>query len=936
MKQGAENPARTLRFGLFEVDLQAAELRKHGVRVKLQEQPFQILLLLLERPGSPVTREDLRHKLWPAHTFVDFDRSLNKAMTKLRSALGDSADSPRFIETLHRRGYRFLAPVREDNDGIGEHRWEKEPTPLSQKSFSRKSDNFSQFSALSYRISDSNTRKRRRSYYVFAAGGTLLTCLGALLILWAKNPVVLGRSLAGIQPRRSIAVLGFKNLSGDARDSWLSTALADWLNTELAAGGQLRTIPAESIARMKMELSLADVDSLDRQSLALIGKNLGTDFVVAGSYAMLADQPDGQIRLDLRLRNTRDGETIDAISETGSEVHLFDLVSRAGEDLRSKLGIRAVTREEAAELATVLPSNPEAARLYSEGVDQLRIFDALSARDFLLKAVAVEPDFALSHAALSTAWTQLGYDEKANAEAKKAYELAVNLPRVDRLLVEGRYRETSHQWEKAIQIYSALFEVFPDNLDYGLALASAQGSAGKWRDSLETIDALRKLPPPLQNDPRIDLEENLAAESLGDLKRAEAAAAQAADKAQPAGASLLLAKARLAQAWAYENLGDYGQVAGVVDQAKQLYLAANDRSGVANAMTVDAIALQAQGNYLGARNKYEESLAVFRETGNKHSVAGECDNIGDILYYLGDLAGAHRSYEQALAGYQEVGDADGIALAKNGLGNVYLSLGNLSKAKAMFDDALAICNRIGDRDRAAVSRSGLGSVLRSQGDIPGAENAQMAARDAFEQVGDRSQEALSYIDLAQLFLDQGKNRAAAASAQRADEIFEETKPFRDDASCNLVLSLVFLGQGQIAKAEKSLSKAATVAQQSHNRELEFSAAITAARLQIARGGTAASQEASRQVSGVLAEATAAGFREKALEARLALGEIEMSTGNLSSGQIYLESLEKDAATGGFLLIARQAAAAVQGGRHQPELHRQGRIKKVALPTPQLR
>src|SRR5690242_12861360 len=109
--RAVQGPFRTRGFGVFEVDLRAAELRKHGVRIKLQEQPFQILSLLLEHPGEVVTREELREKLWPAHTFVDFDRSLNKAMTKLRAALGDSADSPRYVETIPRHGYRFLAPV---------------------------------------------------------------------------------------------------------------------------------------------------------------------------------------------------------------------------------------------------------------------------------------------------------------------------------------------------------------------------------------------------------------------------------------------------------------------------------------------------------------------------------------------------------------------------------------------------------------------------------------------------------------------------------------------------------------------------------------------------------------------------------------------------------------------------------------------------------
>src|SRR5437016_560197 len=100
-----------LRFGVFEVDVRAGELRKQGVRIKLQEQPFHVLTVLLQRPDEVVTREELRSENWPADTFVDFDNSLNTAINKLREALGDSADNPRFIETLPRRGYRFIAPV---------------------------------------------------------------------------------------------------------------------------------------------------------------------------------------------------------------------------------------------------------------------------------------------------------------------------------------------------------------------------------------------------------------------------------------------------------------------------------------------------------------------------------------------------------------------------------------------------------------------------------------------------------------------------------------------------------------------------------------------------------------------------------------------------------------------------------------------------------
>ncbi len=109
--QPSSSETRLVRFGVFEVDIAAGELRKSGARLRLQEQPFQVLAVLLDHAGKVVTREDLRQKVWPADTFVDFDHSLNTAVNKIREALGDSATSPRFVETLARRGYRFIAPV---------------------------------------------------------------------------------------------------------------------------------------------------------------------------------------------------------------------------------------------------------------------------------------------------------------------------------------------------------------------------------------------------------------------------------------------------------------------------------------------------------------------------------------------------------------------------------------------------------------------------------------------------------------------------------------------------------------------------------------------------------------------------------------------------------------------------------------------------------
>src|SRR3984893_7589872 len=127
-----EDPHRRarLRFGVFELDLRAGELRKHGLRVRLQEQPFQVLVMLLEHPGDVVTREELQKKLWPADIFVDFDHGLNKAINKVREALGDSAESPRFVETVARRGYRFLSEVKvADAASVRSPELENQPHP---------------------------------------------------------------------------------------------------------------------------------------------------------------------------------------------------------------------------------------------------------------------------------------------------------------------------------------------------------------------------------------------------------------------------------------------------------------------------------------------------------------------------------------------------------------------------------------------------------------------------------------------------------------------------------------------------------------------------------------------------------------------------------------------------------------------------------------
>jgi DNA-binding winged helix-turn-helix (wHTH) protein/tetratricopeptide (TPR) repeat protein len=907
-----ESATRTLRFSVFEVDLRAAELRKHGVRVKLQDQPFRILSRLLENRGDIVTREELRQELWQGHTFVDFDRSLNKAMAKLRSALGDSAETPRYIETIPRHGYRLLVPVEQNQT----QELQSAPKGMRQPA--------TEEAAADFPLSTSKTdfasiEKPARLFYSVTDGWSFsflmavivtLIVVAGLMSLRLKQSEILNGQSALVNPRRSVAVLGFRNLSGNPHDAWLSTAFADWLATELSAGDQLRTVGAENIARMKMELQLPEMDSLGPDSLSRIRKDLGSDLVVAGSYAMLGKESNGQIRLDVRLLDTHTGETLFATSETGSDANLFNLASRAGENLREKLGIRKVTQAEAVEVALVLPSSPEAARLYAEGLAHLRVFNALGAQSSLTRAIAADPKFALAHSALATAWAQLGYGQNAVNEAKKSVELSSSLPRAERLLVEGRYRELSLEWDKAISIYHALFEFFPDNPDYGLQLAHAQIKAARWREALATVAALRALPAPMGSDPRLDMAEGDAARSLGDMKRAELAMAAAAEKSRSSGALLLLAKARLAQAWLYQNLGQLNEVESAVKEATELYNAAHDRKGVADAVTIQAITLEAKGDYQSALQKYKESLAILTETGDEPGAANENDNLGDIYLYVGDLSAASKSYANALAIYEKTKDDDGVALAKIGLGDVALAQGRHAEGKKFYEGALEICRRIGDRGREASALYGLGQIFGMEGDFGSALQSEAYAKSIFKEVGDRVPQAQVAIARANLLFDQGNSEDAAVAVREATELLSKVNDPRDRAFADIMLARTAMQASNVQEATKAVARAQGFADRSRDKALEIASRLELARIDASVGDLSRRRAAIKTVRALAQDAKAAGYQYASLQARLTLGKLLESDPMMKgTGRLELTSLRKEAAAAGFGIIADHAAVA---------------------------
>jgi len=662
---------------------------------------------------------------------------------------------------------------------------------------------------------------------IYAGGAVLAIVLVAGLIVGTNIRGVLDRlsrhHISGgngggivastpIRARRSVAILGFTNISGQRDKAWVSTALSEMLTTELAAGEELRMVPGENVTQMKINLSLADAESYGQETLEKIHRNLNADDVILGSYVPLGD---GGIRLDMRLQDAVRGETIAAVSERGSERQMDDLVSRAGVELREKLGIGAVRQTELAAVKAALPSNPDAARMYSKGLEKLRLFEALASVELFERAIAAEPKFGLAHSALASAWSVLGYDTNVQLEAKKAFSLSTNVPREQRLWVEGQYRESMHDWGKAIEVYKTLGKLFPDNLDYGLRLVTAQTASGQGSAALATIEELQKFPLATSDDPRISLAEANAATSLGDFKRAQTSAERAITQGQAAGARLVVARARLAQSSALRDLGKTKEAAQAAEEARQLF-AANDSGGVSSALINQGNLFYRAGDMTKAKHAWEESLSISRSIGYEANIQTCLNNFGDALWRTGDLAGAKRLLDESLRIANKTGNKRKAAQATTNLAGVLYEKGDLRGAVHAEQSALEMFRQIGDRSGVATALSNLGMIQSDQEDFTGARKRYEEALSVFLELGEKSRVASATSKLATLLYLQSKFLEAKPMYDQALAAYGEIGDKNGVLMTQGNLGNILYDLGDLAEAQKMYDQSLALARESES------------------------------------------------------------------------------------------------------------------------
>jgi TolB-like protein/DNA-binding winged helix-turn-helix (wHTH) protein/Tfp pilus assembly protein PilF len=477
--------SRVIRFGVFEADLSAGELRKHGLRLKLSEQPFQILVMLLEKPGNVVSRDELRNRLWPGDTFVDFDHGLNNAVMRLREVLSDSSDTPRFIETLPRRGYRFIAPVEELGTAI--------EGPLSATAL------------LPVRPIDSAavlpTRSalpvRKNLWFPVSRFAMLSSAgfIGAVALTAVAVHYVGGVNASKIRPDHStsLIVLPLENLSGDKEQDYFADGMTDELIANLAKIRSLRVISRSTAMAYKGT----------RKPLSEIARELHVDAVVEGTVLRAGNR----VRITAELVQVSTDRHLWADTYESQLGDVLALQNRVSSAIVDEIRIN-LTPEERNRLAKTPAVSPEAYENYLKG----RYYWNKRSDEGLTKAIGYyeqatrkDPQYALAYAGLADSYGIIGATifgsipareaaPKAKAAALRALEIDPTLAEAANSLATVKF---NYDWDwagaadgfkKAIELNPAYPTAYQR---YSLYLVAM----GRFQESFDQITKARALDP---------------------------------------------------------------------------------------------------------------------------------------------------------------------------------------------------------------------------------------------------------------------------------------------------------------------------------------------------------------------------------------------------------------------------------------------------------
>ncbi len=507
-----------VRFGAFELDLRTAELRTNGHVRTLQGQPFQILMVLLERPGELVTREELRKKLWASDTFVDFEHNLNKAVNRLREALHDSAEHPKFVETLPRRGYRWIGPIIRNGKGNApgesgllvpeaEHASEMLTEPQILTDFepvrptrigltgirasetadlkvNERESGAGRTSDAGATSVDTGAGRSRKLWKLAVPAVCLFIILTVGFFLYSHRPPPLTE-------KDSIVLADFINTSGDPV---FDNTLKQGLSVQLSQSPFLNILPDQKLSETLALMGRAPGDVLTAEVAREICVRSNSKVMLAGSISRLGSQ----YVIGLKAVECSSGEVLAQEQvQAAAKEEVLKVLSQETTRLRQKLGesLTSILRFDVPLEQVTTPSLDALKALSTADIARAERGDR-AAIPFLRRAMELDPNFAMAHAYLAMLYMNLHEPGLSTESMKRAYDLRERVSEDERFYIESHYYHfVTGELEKANQVYELWAQTYPRRSVPLVPLAVSYESTGQYEKAVaETLEALRRNP----------------------------------------------------------------------------------------------------------------------------------------------------------------------------------------------------------------------------------------------------------------------------------------------------------------------------------------------------------------------------------------------------------------------------------------------------------
>jgi eukaryotic-like serine/threonine-protein kinase len=624
---------RTYRFGIFETDLTEGRLRRQGEPVRLQEQPFQVLIALLERHGELVTRDELRKRLWPGDTFVEFDKSVGVALAKLRAALGDDAANPRFVETVPRRGYRFIAPVTVQDDHL-------ESGPAAPVGASMPPGRPSAPPGGFVESVQPRPSRRSNGWLHAAAALVVLGIVAAAALYWRS------RAPSATPASMSIVIAQFANSTGDAA---FDGSLRRATSVALRQSPFLNVTTDANIDEALQDLGRAPGEAISPGLARDVCRHLHKASVIEGSVA----RDDAAYVVVVSARRCGDGVLLARERQTAATKDtVLPALGRALERVRAMLGesrdtLTAYDRP----LQVATTDSIDALRAFELGMELRTRADNVRAVPALKTAVAIDPQFALAYAQLGSAYSNTGDTTNATPYLRKAFELRDRATEPERLYITGRYFDiVTGELEKGAETYRLWTRMYPGEWLAFNALANDANLMGRYQIAADAAARAVELEPR-----QIFGQTNLLAALLG-LNRFDEAKAVAGRMLErdPDNSSAHTARYGIA-----DFLGD----TAARDRELAWSRTAADGSGV---IYVEAEAAAQHGRFAESTRLFQD---VVRASRALHNDAAAANTLSALASYdaLAGLDGPARQVVDASLALARTDTSVGVAAVVNGL-----------------------------------------------------------------------------------------------------------------------------------------------------------------------------------------------------------------------------------------------------------------------------